>query len=462
MSDFMQTEIRSSVHRMACRNVKEEHTDSYEEAVSYIMDIPRFNGKNTLEDTRCFYEYMNCPGSTTSVIHIAGTNGKGSVCAFLNGVLQQMGKRTAMFVSPHLVDIRERIRIQDQLISKADFTDAFLQVCKQAERFSCEKEKEYHPSFFEFLFFMAMLYFEKEQPDYILLETGLGGRLDATNVIESPKICIITEIGFDHMEYLGNTLEEIASQKAGIIKKNIPVVFWDKCTKTSKVIENFAEKMHAPCIKVSKENGNLKAIHDKDIDFSYRSLYYKDVDLKIPSKAVYQADNAILALTALETIFTKEELSPLILQQGIGKMHWEGRMEEIGRRLVVDGAHNVDGCEAFLSSVSLLPMQGRRLLFCAVSDKQIEQMAKMIEESGLFKEIITAPIQSERSMNLVQLEQLFKAKQEIGVFASVPDALQHLFSESDQGDIIYCTGSLYLVGQIKQYMENRTFRNEEL
>ena len=184
--------------------LKLEEINNYENAVSYIMMIPRFSGKNSIEETRLFYEFMKEPGSRASIIHVAGTNGKGSVCAFLNSILGTMGKRVGLFTSPHLVSIEERICVNNQMIEKQEFYDVFCVLRKELFDFrnSDGSVMSYHPSFFEFIFFMAMLYFERQKVDSIILETGLGGRLDATNVIRKAVACIITEIGYDHMEYL--------------------------------------------------------------------------------------------------------------------------------------------------------------------------------------------------------------------------------------------------------------------
>lgn len=197
--------------------VEKREIKNYEQAVEYILDVPKFTKKNDMSDTKRFLKKLKNPEKDMKIIHIAGTNGKGSVCAYLCSVLKEAGFLTGMFTSPHLVDIRERFRIGGEMISEEQFLQVFLQVYENIDG-------DYHPTFFEYLFFMAILLFKKAKVDYCILETGLGGRLDATNAVEKKEISIITEIGFDHMEYLGSTLTEIAGEKAGIIKENTPVV----------------------------------------------------------------------------------------------------------------------------------------------------------------------------------------------------------------------------------------------
>ena len=198
---------------------------SYDEAVDYVYRIPTFTKKNTPEDTRGFYEYLDCPGeregsSQPAIVHVAGTNGKGSVCSYVSSVMIGAGYHTAMFTSPHLVDIRERFRIDGEMMRKETFLELLNFCLEKVEEFRKKNGSEtYHPTYFEILFFIAMLWFEQQNVDVIVLETGMGGMRDATNVIRRPAVSVITRIGLDHMEYLGDTKEKIAQEKAGIIKE---------------------------------------------------------------------------------------------------------------------------------------------------------------------------------------------------------------------------------------------------
>lgn len=435
--------------------LKLEEINNYENAVSYIMMIPRFSGKNSIEETRLFYEFMKEPGSRASIIHVAGTNGKGSVCAFLNSILGTMGKRVGLFTSPHLVSIEERICVNNQMIEKQEFYDVFCVLRKELFDFrnSDGSVMSYHPSFFEFIFFMAMLYFERQKVDSIILETGLGGRLDATNVIRKAVACIITEIGYDHMEYLGDTLEQIAFEKAGIILEDTPVIFWDKQEETTNIIQKYAIQKNAPCIKVSNENGNLNGIHDKDIDFSYKSRYYEYVRLTCHTKALYQMDNALVALTAVEYTYGKEELSEAILKKGISDMSWSGRMEEVLPNVFLDGAHNEDGLTAFLETVKRTSGKGRNyLIFSAVSDKQVGKMIHMIMHSNLFEKVIAVRIDNSRALKREQLTDLFREYTDAEILDLPEAAFEQLLHIKKENDCIYVAGSLYLVGQIKQWV----------
>ena len=485
--------------------------NTYESAVSYCLAVPRFTKKNDMESTRDFYNFLGKPGSKARIVHVAGTNGKGSVCAFLQSICMQLGKKTGMFTSPHLCDIRERIRFDSFMISQEEFLCAFLRFKENLSVFREQhpNKQDYHPSYFELLFFIGMLYFEKSMPDIILLETGLGGRLDATNIIEKPAVCVITKIGFDHMEYLGDTLTQIAGEKAGILKKEVPVVYWKEKKEAAKVIEEKAVSLSSPCIIVSKEDVNSNLFHDKYIDFSYKSRYYGYVRFLIETKAVYQMENAALAIAAAEQLFLEEyELENINaakmsvdfsmsehkrnpdkeefrtfqslgeevnsknlssygdfqkrviflkkLQEGIKNMHWAGRMEEVLPGVFLDGAHNEDGIEAFLATVKQDRCRGKRsLLFSVVSDKQYQKMAKMIVESGLFDCIYTAEIASERSITEEELVILFRGAEKIKHFTTPEEALQGMICDRDEDDYLYAAGSLYLIGQLKEWLNRK-------
>ena len=204
----------------------------YRDVEEYILDIPKFTQKNQREDTDGFYSFLGRPGERQKIIHVAGTNGKGSVCAYSEAMLMAAGHTCGLFSSPHLECMRERIRLQKTDIPEEAFVRIFTYITQQIERYT----KNYFPTFFELLFFMAMVYFEETKPEYIILETGLGGRLDATNIVKNKKICIITRIALDHTVYLGDTLEEIAGEKAGIISGGVPVVYYHEEETVSCVI----------------------------------------------------------------------------------------------------------------------------------------------------------------------------------------------------------------------------------
>jgi dihydrofolate synthase/folylpolyglutamate synthase len=316
-------------------------------------------------------------------------------------------------------------------------------------------KREYHPTYFELLFFIGMVCFAKENTEFLLLETGLGGRLDATNIIENPALCVITKVGYDHMEYLGDTLEKIAAEKAGIIKPGTPVVYWKEKEGVDRVIEEKAKSLSCPCISVSKELVDLHFFGDKRIDFSYNTRYYGYVRFSVSTKAVYQTENAALAIAAAEQVLGKDMLQPI--QKGIAAMHWAGRMEEVLPEVYVDGAHNEDGIRAFLETVSQDGCDHRRkLFFSVVSDKDYEAMLGKIAGSGLFEEIVLARLENYRGASIEVMEQSLKRISDVRLvcFERVQEALTAVLANKKEEERIYIVGSLYLVGEIKEYLSH--------
>lgn len=443
-------------------NVEENMHFSYEEAVNYILDVPRFTKKNVLEDTERFFDFLGRPGENARIVHVAGTNGKGSVCAFVASVLERAGISTGFFSSPHLVDIRERFRLNGEMIGREAFAACLNRVMDSLEAFRQKTGKtEYHPTFFELLFFMGMLWFSEQKAEAIVLETGMGGRLDATNVVRQPAVCVITRIGIDHMEYLGDTKEKIAGEKAGIIKQHTPVVFWDDDPSVSQVIVEKAKKMDAEVIPVSDQEVGFFNFKNKTVDFSMRSGYYEYIRVCLHTPAVYQRQNAALAVRVLEVLngkLTEEErnagrITREAIEEGLSAAHWSGRMEEVLPGVVIDGAHNEDGVSAFLESVAEDGCEGTRsLLFSVVSDKRAGAMAEQILKSGLFSMIAAAPMESGRSVTKEQLDKIWKGRAEL--HDSPEEAFASLIREKGEKDMVYAAGSLYLAGQLLACRKN--------
>ena len=425
----------------------EETFETYGAAVDYINATPKFTTKNSREDTARFWERLGYPGKNSKILHIAGTNGKGSVCAYLSSVLGKAGISCGMFTSPHLVSMRERFVINGTMVSKADFLYAFGMVMEGVKGLPAAS----HPTFFELLFFMAMVLFEKYGVEYAVLETGLGGRLDATNVVEEKKLCIITSIGYDHMEYLGDTLSEIAGEKAGIMRPGVFVVYPDRLEDVTRVMEACAEKIGAKTFPIGKDAIKEMKIRHKTIDFSLHLHYYDYIGFTVSTSALYQVENALLAASAL-ALLNDRRITVSALQSGIREMVWEGRMEEILPSVYLDGAHNADGIQAFLETVKQHSCTGRRvLLYSTVRDKQYARVAGLLAQAGLFDEICLVPLQGERALPLAQLTDCFRQYTEFDIkeYERLDIALSELFTQKHDGDKVYIVGSLYLAGEVK-------------
>lgn len=418
------------------------------EIVDYIYNIPKFSRKCSLDNTKEMLKRLGNPGLDRKIVHVAGTNGKGSVCTYLDSILRAAGHNVGVFTSPHLVIINERIRINNKIVSDEDFSRAFWLVRKISE--DMVEEGFCHPSFFEFLFGMGMYLFGESNVEYIILETGLGGRLDATNAIPEKELSIITSISLDHTDILGDTYAKIAKEKAGIIKNNVPVLFQNLRDDVTEVILNEAYNKNAKVYSFTAKDVSDVVKKDKYVDFSLHNEYYVNERFSVRSQGIFQADNASLAITAAN-ILGINDLD--IIRRGLLNAEWTGRMQEIEKNMILDGAHNEDGIAKFLKSVSEDGFEGNRyLMFGAVKDKHYEEMIKAICESGLFSGYVLVPLEDARGLDVETMEEVFKrySNVEITVMENLSQGIFECCMLRDEGNRIYMAGSLYLAGEILQ------------
>lgn len=452
--------------------MKKRSITTFDEAVSYLDGTPRFTTKNTMEDTRAFLHRLGDPDRKMKIIHVAGTNGKGSVCAYMRSILEAAGYRVALFTSPHLVDIRERFVVEGRMISREDFLRAFLYIYELLdwERLEGAASDDsslcdpawggYHPTYFEYLFFIAMVLFPERKPDFCILETGLGGRLDATNSVTKKELAVITHISLDHVEYLGNTTVEIAGEKAGIMQAGAGVVFWDSEPAVTAVFEEKAAALGISSHSVSNQDYRFLKFKKKSIDFSVSTEYYGYISLTLQTIAAYQMENAALAVRAIEVLDRGRNVTEAQIRRGVEACFWAGRMEEVLPEVYVDGAHNEDGIRAFLESVSIDGVQGdRSLLFSVVRDKDCEKMVEELVRSGLFRRIAITHMQTGRALELESLKAVFDRYPGCcySMYDNVTAALRKLLHGQKPGERIYIAGSLYLAGEIKELLENDKF-----
>lgn len=425
---------------------------TYQEATEFILSIPKFTSKNKPEHTRLFLQYLGHPERHFKVIHVAGTNGKGSVCAYLDAMLRAQKKRVGLFTSPHLVKINERIVVDGEMLSDAQFLSVFEKI--QAAVGRMQEENLPHPTFFEFLFGMAVTAFAEAKVEYAVLETGLGGRLDATNTVEQPVCSVITSIGYDHTELLGDTLEKIAAEKAGIIKTGTPVIYMEGAEESNRVIEETAKNLGNRCKKIGKNAFKILGIQNKSIAFSCASAYYEDVTWRLNNTGVYQPENACLALEVMRLLFG-EAKQLRAWQEALSQVIWKGRMEEVQPDVFIDGAHNISAVERFAESVKKNSTgQGTILLFSAVQDKDYEQMIAYLCRQVDAEIYLVTQIQDKRAEARGILTETFRRFTDRPVLEmeTIADAWEYIM-KNQNGRRVYCLGSLYLVGMIKELME---------
>ena len=395
-------------------------------ARDYLLGIPLWTKKkNTLDEVRNFLEALGNPDEQLKIIHVAGTNGKGSVCADLTAMLMEAGYHVGTFVSPHLTDVTERFLVDGCPVEEAGFSESFTRVKAVTDKLTVEGYA--HPTFFEFVFLMAMDLYGRMKPDFVVLETGLGGRLDTTNVIRHPLACVITSISLDHTQYLGDTVELIAAEKAGIIKQGVPVVYDNNDQAAGAVIAAAAKRLGSAAYGLTAADS------------------YREVSFAAP----YQAMNAALAVKVLN-VLDVAGVTAQVCKKALASVHWTGRMQQVAPNVWVDGAHNPGGIRAFIQAVKAQNSGNIRLLFAAVSDKDYHEMIRLLCTELAPESVTVVQLKSERG---IQVDSLAKQFEEAGcsqvtAFDSTKDALEHVLSEKKEEDRLYMVGSLYLIGEI--------------
>lgn len=418
----------------------------YERAVDYLYRIPKFTKKNGLEHTKELVKRLQIEEKSFKIIHVAGSNGKGSVCSAINEILVRGNKHTGMFVSPHLVKMEERFCIDGTPCTTKLFLEAFEQVYREVEKM--QQEGLAHPSFFEYLFAMGMFIFKKEQVEYLVLETGLGGRLDCTNIIEHPILTIITSISLEHTEYLGNTLKEIAGEKAGIIKSGVPIIYDASEEEVAAVICKTAREKAAKTYGILPKSLKVSEINRKNIDFYYRCGYDGNTRISIPFAAPYQMMNMALAYQAMTLISCHTQLYKEAILEGISHTKWPGRMQEVQNNIYFDGAHNVAGIRVFLEAVNRMNPKNPILLFSMVKDKDYEKAIGLLAKEN-WKNIYVTTIPDERGISAKELAAVFMEHGRIAIAIENCEEAYHAAREDKaKGQTLFCTGSLYFIGEL--------------
>ena len=444
-----------------------------QEAVDFLYAIPKFTKKNPLAHTEQFMERLGNPQDSLKVIHVAGSNGKGSVCSFLFSILRECGRSVGMFTSPHLVDIRERFVIDGEMVSEEVFLNAYDDVLGLANQMRDEGES--FPTFFEFLFAMGMLIFQRSGVEYAVLETGMGGRLDATNVVKKPLVCVITSVSLEHTEYLGDTIEKVAFEKAGIIKPGVPIVYDGNDKAVAQVIKNRADELGSESYEITENMCKFHETVGGGIDFSLASIYDKETDFHLSFSAPYQVMNAALAVTAFYRIaesagwqaggIKSDEAVTLdqLIKAGLAKAFWPGRMQQVREDVWLDGAHNPDGIRAFLAAAKALCKEDHDkplLLFSMVRDKDYHQAIREILGQMEWEEICVTGIPSERGLTVEELEAALNEEQDDTPFSGVRDyreAFRQMLGKKNDGQKLFVTGSLYFIGALLKEIQDAEF-----
>ena len=420
---------------------------TYEKIIEEIENKRRFGNLSGAQITEKMLGILGNPQAGMNFIHIAGTNGKGSVSAFLCSILHEAGKKVGMFTSPHLVDFRERIRVNGEMIGKEDIARLGAMLLKQ--------DFGVYPTMFDYCLVMALLYFKEQGCDAVILETGLGGRLDSTNAVGVPKVTVITKIGYDHMAILGDSLEQIAGEKAGILKKGTHLVAESQSESVLQVFYDAARKADVEQIEVIDPGKFRDCRYEAGEQiFSFRD--YENLHMKM--LGVHQYENAVAAILAAEA-FQKEMNKELqssmqiemqsCIRNGIASANWPGRMEILRKTpfLMVDGAHNSNGVEALAKSLqALFPGEKFHFIMGVMADKDYDRMIDELLPLALDFQTVTA--QSSRALVAEELAECIRAK---GIPAKSCESLPEILlpDNSNAAHKTVAFGSLYFVGEIK-------------
>lgn len=403
------------------------------------------------------------PQDQLKIIHVAGTNGKGSVCAMLTSILMESGYKVGLFTSPHLIDYNERIQINRKAINDQDFGSVGLKVQKVCEQIA--KEGEEAPRFFEVITAMAFLHFVDQKVDIVVLETGIGGRYDATNVIKKPVLSIITSIGKDHMEFLGDSIESITYEKGGIIKENCPIVLYDSDKSVYNIVKDICKRQNSPLFSckesfISQEDYNMEGT-----SFSIKNKYfiYKDIFLQLLGN--YQLSNALTSLMAVESLNRSGyNISKDNVYKGLKYANWAGRMERVQKNPVIifDGAHNEESAKAFIKSLQSITKTAKvYMLIGLLRGKDYKAILEIlvpfantiiVSQSSYTRALPAQELYNEISKmesppKLILEKDLLKAYK-------LGQELVLQEEKASQDNILCCLGSLYLVGELKQYLNH--------
>lgn len=428
-----------------------------------VLSIPRYKKKTNQIGIAHLLELLGHPEQTLKLIHVAGTNGKGSVCAYLEQIGRSRGFHMGLFTSPHLLDIRERFLLDGQMITKETFTRCFQRVGKAAKKL---EQDGYPPAtFFEVIFSMAMCYFAERKVDYVIVEAGMGGRSDTTNVI-TPVLSVIASIGLDHTAILGDTLAKIAYEKAGILKKGVPAVISRQPADIRDIICRYGEEIGADYHFTDEYGVRILKNTLQGIDFSI-NCEYDSKRFHTNMCGSYQVENAVCAIMAARILWNLDFADMVI---PIRDMFWAGRMEQVLPHFYVDGAHNPQAMKLFADSVQeYFGEYPKILLYAVANDKDDSKMIRELLRIGAHTIILTE-LSNARKTSCKDVYKMIKEQAEqcgAGEFKvyTIPDmalAIRQAINMQKKDDYILCVGSLYLVSAVKeQIAENDVGKIEQ-
>jgi len=425
----------------------------YRETLTYLDVLAESGIKLGLDSMRRFLLTLGSPQNSVPAIHVAGSNGKGSTAAFLSSILVEAGYHVGLYTSPHLVNVEERIAIDQQPIAPDAFAAAATLVRSRVEQAIAAGDLDRPLTYFEFLTAMAFHVFQKQACEMQVVEVGLGGRLDATNTIDKPLLCIVTRIDLEHAEHLGSTLEAIAAEKAGIARPGTPVLTFERRPETLAALKAAVQKAGGTLMDVAKEfSASVDPIGNVTVRVG-RSTFH-EMPVSLPGE--HQVENLALALRAVEALNARGfSINQDQVQMGVGNTRWPGRLEVVRTNptVLLDGAHNPAGARALAAYLDTLGPEGKLyLVFGAMKDKDIDGLLAPILPHADKVFVTRATI--DRAAEILPLEAAArKHHADVTGVANAAEALDRALSLATPNDTVLVTGSLLLIGDVKRHLE---------
>lgn len=442
--------------------MRDSFMNSFEEAMNWMNDLQKFGIRPGLERMTWMLKALGNPHNRLKFIHIAGTNGKGSTLHYISQVLMAAGYQVGTFTSPAIDTFTSRIEVNEQSIPDSIFVELANRVKPLA--FELEKTEWGSPTEFEITTVIAILYFStKRIPDFVVWETGLGGRMDSTNVVH-PLVSVITNIGYDHMDILGTTKQEIAFEKAGIIKNGVPVITTEIQEESLSVIESVAKEKKSPLYRFGRD---FTMIHHRSEapsqgeNFDFKGPFRTYPNCKLTMLGQHQVKNAALSIMVLEVLrqYYAVFFEPKQLKEGLLKANWPGRFEILHNDpyLIVDGAHNPEGVEVLRTTLEeRFPNQKLKVLFSALRDKDVKSMIEKL--APICHEVLVTRMDHPRVADPVEIEAMFRDSNPNLTIRVIPDwatCLDTWFDLVNSDTILLATGSLYFISDIRKVLQNK-------
>lgn len=430
---------------------------NYNEALQFIHESHKFGMRLGLDNIKKLLELLGNPQNNLKIIHVAGTNGKGSTCSFISSILKESGYKVGLYTSPFLETFTERIRVNGENIREEEVGKIVSLIKEKIEIMVSEGYS--YPTEFEIVTAMAFYYYNQEKVDFVALEVGLGGRYDATNVIDKPVVSAITSISLDHTGILGDTLGKIAFEKGGIIKEDCPTIVYPQQEEASEVIKNICYEKKSKYIECDFKNIEIKSsnINSQIYSCNINGKELRDLEIKLIGD--HQIKNSIVALNVIEYLndIKITNISEENIRKGLLETKWPGRIEKISENpmFIIDGAHNEEGAKSLANSIDkYFENKNKILVIGMLEDKDIKSVLDLLIPK--FNNVITTTPDNPRAIDANKLKEKIEIYNiEVTCKPNIKEAVDYALEISNKDDVIISAGSLYMIGNVRTIIVNK-------